>query len=78
MAHREDHFQKRICPKRTFPSDFVKLGSEILDLFLAEKMVVCFVLFVCLLQLCPILAYILLKKNLFKGKHFAVRRVREG
>ena len=32
--------------KRTFPSDFVKLGSEILYLFLAEKLsfVVCFVL----------------------------------
>ena len=28
-ARREDHFQKQICPKRTFPSDFVKLVSEI-------------------------------------------------
>ena len=38
---------------RTIPSDFVKVGSEILYLFLAEKMVfhfVFFVLFVCLLQ----------------------------
>ena len=34
-------FSKKICPKRTFPSDFVKLSSEILKyLFLAEKMVV--------------------------------------
>ena len=32
-ARREDHFQKRICPKRTFPSDFVKLGSEILIIY---------------------------------------------
>ena len=44
---------KKNCPKRTIPSDFVKVGSEILYLFLAEKMVfhfVFFVLFVCLLQ----------------------------
>ena len=35
------------CPKRTFLSDFVKFGSEILYLFLAEKVVVCcFVCFV--------------------------------
>ena len=47
---------KKYCPKRTLPSDFVKLGSEILYLFLAEKMVVRFVLF-CLLQICLILAY---------------------
>ena len=33
-----------MCPKRTFPSDFVKLVSKTLYLFLAEKMVVCFVL----------------------------------
>ena len=36
-ARREDHFQKKICPKRTFPSNFVKLVSKILYLFLAEK-----------------------------------------
>ena len=35
-AHREDHLKKN-CPKRTFPSDFVKLVPEILYLFLAEK-----------------------------------------
>ena len=29
-ARREDHFQKKICPKRTFPSNFVKLVSKIL------------------------------------------------
>ena len=40
-ARREDHFQKKNCPKRTFPSNFVKLVSKILYLFLAEKMVVC-------------------------------------
>ena len=35
-----------MCLKRTFPSNFVKLVSKILDLFLAEKwsFVVCFVL----------------------------------
>ena len=50
-ACRDDHFQKN-CPKRTFPSDFVKLGSEILYLFLAEKwsFVVLFVLFVATLS----------------------------
>ena len=64
-ARRKDHFQKKICPKRTFPSNFVKLVSKILYLFLAEKMVVC-CLFVCLLFVvvaifCPILAYFFLK-----------------
>jgi hypothetical protein len=58
-ARQDDHFQKKICPKWTFPSNFVKLGSKILYLFLAEKwsfVVVC--LFVCLLLqfFCPILA----------------------
>ena len=81
LARREDHFQKKICPKRTFPSNFVKLVSKILYLFLAEKwsfvvLFCCFVLF-CLLQLCPILAYFFFK-TLFKGKNFAVRKVREG
>ena len=33
-ARQEDHFQKKICPKRTFPSNFVKLVSKILYLFL--------------------------------------------
>ena len=70
-ARREDHFQKKICAKRTFPSNFVKLVSKILYLFLAEKMVVC-CLFVCLLFVvvaifCPILAYFFLKPFL-KGK----------
>ena len=36
-ARREDHFQKKNCPKRTFPSNFVKLVSKILYLFLEEK-----------------------------------------
>ena len=49
-ARREDHFQKKNCPKRTFPSNFVKLVSKILYLFLAEKwsfvvLFCCFVLF---------------------------------
>ena len=53
-ARREDHFQKRICPKRTFPSNFVKLVSKILYLFLAEKwsFVVLFCCFVVLLFCC--------------------------
>ena len=46
------------CPKRIFPSEFVKLGSEILFLFLAEKLVVC-CLFV--LKVCPILALFFFK-----------------
>ena len=47
-ARREDRFQKRSFPKRIFLSDFVKLGSEILYLCLAEKMVVrLFFLFAC-------------------------------
>ena len=47
LAHGEEHF------KKVFPSDFVKLGYEILYLFLAEKwpFVVLFVA-----MLCPILA----------------------
>ena len=43
-ARQENH-----CPKRIFPLDSVKLGLEILYLFLAEKMVVAI--------LCPILAF---------------------
>ena len=85
-ARQEDHFQKKICPKRTFPSNFVKLVSKILYLFLAEKMVVCccLLLFVvvvccCLLQLCPILAYFFFKLKLssswercFQGKNYTM------
>ena len=78
-ARQEDHFQKKICPKRTFPSNFVKLVSKILYLFLAEKMVVCCcLLFVAIL--CPILAYfffiealIELRKMLPRKKLFDVR-----
>ena len=47
----EDHFQKKMCPKWTFPSNFVKLVSKILYLFLAEKMVVCCCLLLLLLLL---------------------------
>ena len=32
-----ESFSKKNCPKRTFRSDLVKLGSKILYLFLAEK-----------------------------------------
>ena len=63
-ARREDHFQKENCPKRAFPSNFVKLVSKILYLFLAEKMVVCCLLFVCLFVVaifCPILPCFFLK-----------------
>ena len=68
-ARREDHFQKKICPKRTFPSNFVKLVSKILYLFLAEKwsfvvvVVVCCLLFVVAI-FCPILAYFFFKLKL--------------
>ena len=64
---REDHFQKKMCPKRTFPSNFVKLVSKILYLFLAEKMVVCCCLLFVVAIFCPILAYFFLKPFL-KGK----------
>ena len=69
-ARRKEHLKKKICPKRTFPSNFAKLVSKILYLFLAEKIVVCccLLLFVvvvcCLLQLCPILAYFFFKLKL--------------
>ena len=70
---------KKICPKRTFPSDFVKLGSEILYLFLAEKMVGCFVCFVCcnfvrfwltflLIEAVIELRKLLLRKKVFDGR----------
>ena len=78
-ARREDHFQKKISPKRTFPSDFVKLVSKILYLFLAEKMVdgCLFVLFVATLSdfglLFLIEALIELRKMLYREKSFDVR-----
>ena len=64
-ARQEDHFQKKLS-ERAFCLDFIKLGTEILYLFLAEKwsFVVCFLLFVvCWLFvaiLYPILAYFFL------------------
>ena len=77
-ARREDHFQKKICPKRTFPSNFVKLVSKILYLFLAEKMVVC-CLFVVVAIFCPILAYFFFKlkhssswERCFQGKNYTM------
>ena len=76
LARREDHFQNEMSPKQTFPSDFVKLGSKILYLFLAEKMVVCCLL-VCLsdfsLLFFKIEALIELRKMLIKKKLFDVR-----
>ena len=59
-TRREDLFQKKICPKRTFPSNFVKLVSKILYLFLAEKMVVCCLFVVCLLFVCCLFVVCLL------------------
>ena len=52
LARRKDHFQKKNCPKRTFPSNFVKLVSKILLFIFGRKngrllLFVC--LFVCLL-----------------------------
>ena len=72
-ARQKDHFQKKICPKRTFPSNFVKLVSKILYLFLAEKMVVCcLLLFVvcCLLFVATLSDFGLLffLKPFLKGK----------
>ena len=82
LAREEDHFQKKICPKRIFPSDFVKLVSKILYLFLAEKMVVCCCLLLLLLLFVATLSDfgLIFLKTLFKlkGTNFAVRRVREG
>ena len=84
-ARREDHFQKKICPKRTFPSNFVKLVSKIVYLFLAEKMVVCCLLLLLLLLLFVatlsdfgllfflIEALIELRKMLLRKKLFDVR-----
>ena len=50
-ARREDHFQKKICSKRTFPSNFVKLVSKILYLLLAEKWSFVVLLFCCFVVL---------------------------
>ena len=50
-ARREDHFQKKNCPKRTFPLNFVKLVSKILYLFLAEKWSFVVLLFCCFVVL---------------------------
>ena len=71
-ARQKDHFQKKICPKRTFPSNFVKLVSKIYTLFIFGRkngrlLFVVVVVVCCLLQLCPILAYFFLKPFL-KGK----------
>ena len=49
-------YQNENRPKRAFRSDFVKLGSEILYLFLEEKW--SFVVFFFVAMLCPILAYL--------------------
>ena len=56
-ARREDHLKKKICPKRTFPSNFVKLVSKILYLFLAEKMVVCCLLLLFVVVCCNIVRF---------------------
>ena len=49
-ARREDHFQKKICPKRTFPSNVVKIGLKNTLFISGRKMVVC--CFVVLLFCC--------------------------
>ena len=74
-ARREDYFQKRICPKRTFPSNFVKLVSKILYLFLAEKMVVCCLLLLLLFVaiFCPILAYFFFNWSLCQAEKDAFK-----
>ena len=81
-ARREDHFQKMFVKNRpSFPSDFIKLVSEILYLFLAEKIVVCLVVcFVATLSLSDfglhfflIEALIELRKMLIRKKLFNER-----
>ena len=78
-------FTEQIILKKKFVQNGLSLrillnfGSEILlNLFLAEKMVVYrlkyFVCFVATLSDSSLLFF----KTLFKGKNFAVRRVREG
>ena len=54
-ARQKDHFQQQ---KWTFRSDFVKLGSRILTLFLADNDRLMFVLFCWIL--CPIMTYFFL------------------
>ena len=72
-------FSKKNCPKQIFPSDFVKLGPEILDSFLAEKMVVFFFFFCCntLSDFCLIFvvidALVELRKMLLRNKLFDVQ-----
>ena len=63
-------FSKLFCLKRRFPSDFVKLGSEILYLILAEKIVVWFVCLFCLFVCCNNLSDfgLLFLKPFLKGK----------
>ena len=77
-ARREDHFQKKNCPKRTFPSNFVKLVSKILYLFLAEKMVVCclLLLFVATLSDFGLLFFkTLLKGNILRSSERGVNSI---
>ena len=71
-ARRKDHFQKKIWPKRTFPSNFVKLVSKILYLFLAEKMVVCCLFVCCCCNFLSDFGLLFFLKPFFKGKNFAV------
>ena len=81
-ARREDHFQKKICPKRTFPSNFVKLVSKIFYLFLAEQewsfVVLLLLLFVATLSDFGLLFYLIeafieLRKMLSRKKLYHAR-----
>ena len=64
-ARREDHFQKKKLSKTVktvktdLPFKFCKIGLKNTLFISGRKMVVCcfVLLFCCLLQLCPILAY---------------------
>ena len=58
-------FSKKNCAKRTFRSDFVKLGSEIQQK--NGRWFVCFVLFVVIL--CPILWILSCYKKIFANLH---------
>ena len=50
-------FKKKICPKRIFPSDFVKIGLRNTLFIFGKKngRLFCFICFVAIF--CPILAY---------------------
>ena len=65
-------FSNKNCPKRIFPSDFVKFCSEILYLFLAEKWSVCFVATLSDFGLFFLLIEELIELRKMKGKNYSM------